>query len=314
MKLMKVITTYVVLKQSLGIKFESTGRVLRQFGRSMGDIAIDEVGPREVAAFLRGKGRLSATWTVKYRALFGLYRFAISRGHVDNSPLPASRPKLPPPLSPYVYSTDELRRLIEATATLYSVRSPLQVPTYRMLLLVLYGTGMRISEALGLTLRDVDLVQRIITVRNTKFYKTRLVPIGPKLAQELGAHIGRRRQLSMPDGEDSAVFATRKGKPWGYQHVISLFQRLRCAAGVDCPAGEPRPPRLHDIRHTAAVHRVIAWYRAGKDVQRLLPQLATYLGHADIGSTQCYLRMTPELLHEASQRFADYALQGDGHG
>lgn len=68
MKLMKVITTYVVLKQSLGTRFESTGRVLRQFGRSMGDIAIDEAGPREVAAFLRGKERLSATWTVKYRA------------------------------------------------------------------------------------------------------------------------------------------------------------------------------------------------------------------------------------------------------
>ena len=197
MKLMKVITTYVVLKQSLGIKFESTGRVLRQFGRSMGDIAIDEVGPREVAAFLRGKGRLSATWTVKYRALFGLYRFAISRGHVDNSPLPVSRPKLPPPLSPYVYSTDELRRLIEATATLYSVRSPLQVPTYRMLLLVLYGTGMRISEALGLTLRDVDLVHRIITVRDTKFYKTRLVPIGPEACP--GAWRAYRAKASVAD-------------------------------------------------------------------------------------------------------------------
>lgn len=314
MKLMEVITAYVLLKQSLGIKFESTGRMLRQFGRSMGDIAIDEVCPREVVVFLRGKGRLSATWMVKYKALSGFYRFAISRGHVDSSPLPVSRPKLPPPLSPYVYSTDELRRLIETTVTLHGARSPLQTSTYRTLILVLYGTGMRISEALGLTLRDVDLAQRITTVRNTKFYKTRLVPIGPKLARELGAHIARRRQLSMPDGEDSAVFATRKGKPWGYQHVISLFQPLRRAAGIDCPAGEPRPPRLHDIRHTAAVHRVVAWYRTGKDVQRLLPQLATYLGHADISSTQCYLRMTPELLHEASQRFADYALQGDGHG
>lgn len=313
MKLMEVINAYMALQQSLGVRFESTGRLLRQFGRSMGDIPIDEVRPQEVAAFLRGTGRLSATWALKYRVLSGLYRFAISRGYAGSSPLPVSRPKLPPPQSPYVYSTTELRQLIEATPTLHVGHSRHQASTYRTLILVLYGAGMRIGEALGLTLRDVDLVQRVITVRNTKFFKTRLVPIGPKLAQELAAHVDRRRQLPMPAGENSAVFTTRTGRPWPYQHVITLFQRLRRAAGINCPAGEPRPPRLHDLRHTAAVHRVLAWYRAGKDVQRLLPQLATYLGHADIRSTQRYLRMTPELLHEASKRFAHYALQGGGY-
>ncbi|MEM9670476.1 MAG: tyrosine-type recombinase/integrase [Pseudomonadota bacterium] len=314
MKLMEVISTYVVLKQSLGIKFEATGRLLRQFGRSMGDIDIDEVCSKEVAVFLRGTGQLSATWTLKYRVLSGFYQFAISRGHVDSSPLPVNRPKLPPPQSPHVYSTDELRRLIEATPTLHVSHSRQQAMTYRTLILVLYSTGMRIGEALGLTLQDVDLVQRIITVRKTKFYKTRLVPIGPKLAQELAGHIERRRQLPTPMDENSAVFTTRTGRPWPYQHVITLFQHLRRAADIDCPAGEPRPPRLHDLRHTAAVHRLVAWYRSGKDVQRLLPQLATYLGHADIRSTQAYLHITPELLREASQRFANYALQGDSHG
>jgi integrase/recombinase XerD len=314
MKLTEVIDTYVGFQRSLGIKFESAACLLRQFGRTMGDIPIDEVRPQEVAAFLRGRGRLTATWRCRYNVLSGLYRFAISRGLIDTSPLPVSRPQLPPPQSPYVYSTVELRQLIEATAALHSVRSPQLTWTYRTLLLVLYGSGMRVREALGLTLRDVDLRQRVITVRNTKFFKTRLVPIGPKLAQELASHIERRRQLPMPAGEDSALLTTRRGRPWGYQHVITLFQHLRRAAGIVCPAGEPRPPRLHDLRHTAAVDRVLAWYRAGKDVQRLLPQLATYLGHADIQSTQCYLRMTPELLHEASQRFAHYALQGGDHG
>lgn len=116
----------------------------------------------------------------------------------------------------------------------------------------------------------------------------------------------------MPAGEDSALFTTRTGRAWPYQHVITLFQHLRRAARIECPAGELRPPRLHDLRHTAAVHRVLAWYRAGKDVQRLLPQLATYLGHVDIKSTQRYLNMTPGLLHEASQRFAHYAQCGGG--
>lgn len=314
MKLMEVINTYLALQRSLGMKFESAGCLLQQFARGMDNISIDKVRPQKVAAFLQGKGRLSASWELRYCVLSGFYRFAISRGYVESSPLPNSRPNLPPPQSPYVYSTAELRRLIDATATLQSDNSRQQASTYRALILVLYGSGMRIGEALGLTLRDVDLVERIITVRNTKFFKTRLVPIGPKLAQELASHVEQRRQLPMPAGEDSAVFTTRTGRCWRYNRVLSLFQRLRNTAGIDRPAGEPRPPRLHDIRHTAAVHRVLAWYRAGKDTQRLLPQLATYLGHTNIRSTQRYLRMTPELLHEASQRFAQYALQGDGHG
>jgi integrase len=313
MKLIEVINAYVSLQQSLGMRFEAAGRLLRQFARNMGDVSIEDIRPQRVADFLRGAGPLSATWALKHKVLSGLYRFAITRGYVSASPLPTAVPKLPPQQTPYVYSTDELRRLVDATSTLHVGHSRLQAPTYRTLILVLYGSGLRIGEALGLTVRDVDTVERIITVRNTKFFKTRLVPIGPRLAQELAAHVDRRRQLPMPEGEDSALFTTRTGKAWPYQHVITLFQRVRRAASIDCPAGELRPPRLHDLRHTAAVHRVVAWYRTGKDVQRLLPQLATYLGHVDIKSTQRYLRMTPELLQEASQRFAVYSQPEGDH-
>jgi len=313
MKLIDVINTYVSLQQSLGMRFESAQRLLRRFARQTGDVRIDEIRPQQVLDFLRGSGPLTATWALKHRVLSGLYRFAISRGHANDSPLPTSLPTLPPQQTPYVYSTEELRRLIDATSTLHVATSRLQAPTYRTLILTLYGGGLRIGEALGLTLRDVDIVERIITVRNTKFFKTRLVPIGPKLAQELAAHIERRRQLALPAGEDSALFTTRTGKAWLYPDVITLFQRVRRAARIGCPAGELRPPRLHDLRHTAAVHRVLAWYRAGKDVQRLLPQLATYLGHIDIKSTQRYLRMTPELLQEAGQRFERYAHCEDSH-
>lgn len=185
---------------------------------------------------------------------------------------------------------------------------------YRTLLLLLYGTGMRIGEALRLTVRDVDLAERVITVRCTKFFKTRLVPIGPKLADELAAHLERRGSLLMPHGKAAPLFVSRGVRGWCYPRVITMFQRVRQAAGIECPIGESRPPRLHDLRHTAAVHRVVAWYHAGQDVQRLLPQLATYLGHVDIRSTQRYLQMTPELLQAASERFALYARGGDHEG
>lgn len=313
MKLATVIETYIALQQSIGLRSKTAKRSLRRFGRQMGDVHIGNIQPELVLEFLQGTGPVSSNWRVKYRLLSGFYRFAISRGHVAASPLAPTLPKFPPQQTPYIYSKEELQRLLDATSVLESIYSRLQAPMFRTLILLLYGSGLRVSEALGLTMRDVDLEQRIITVRNTKFHKTRLVPIGPKLALELTRLGDRRRRIPMPDGEDSRFFASRTGALWNYPRVITLFQRVRRAAGIGRPPGELRPPRMHDLRHTAAVHRVIAWYRSGQDVQRLLPQLATYLGHVEISSTQRYLQMTPELLQEANRRFAMYANCGGHH-
>ena len=311
MKLIAVIDAYIALQQSIGLHFETAKRTLHQFGRQMGDIQIDDVQESEVLAFLQGAGVLTGSWRNKYSLLSCFYRFAISRDYVKNSPLPLSQPKFPRQQTPYIYSTEELQRLLDATLTIAQSRQ--QAPTFRALILLLYGSGMRVGEAISLTIRDVDLEQGIITVRDTKFYKTRLVPIGPKLTSELAALAKLRRQRPMPKGEDSQFFTTRTGGAWTYRRVITLFQLVRRAACIGCPPGESRPPRLHDLRHTAAVHRLVSWYRSGQDVQRLLPQLATYLGHVDIGSTQRYLQMTPELLQEASRRFATYANCGESH-
>jgi integrase/recombinase XerD len=309
-----VVDSYLARQRSLGMRFKSAGHLLRRFSRAMGASEVTEVTTEAVSLFLRGHGALSATWLLKYKVLSGLYRYAISRGYADRSPLPSIPPKLPPQQTPYVYSNNELRQLLQATAVLRPGHSH-QVPAmYRTLLLLLYGTGMRIGEALHLTAETVDLTAKVITVRDTKFFKTRLVPIGPNLSRELAAHLERRLLLPMPLGKASALFTTRDGRGWSYPSVISLFQHVRRAAGISCPIGEPRPPRLHDIRHTAAVHRLLAWYRSGQDVQRLLPQLATYLGHINIRSTQRYLQMTPDLLQAASERFAQYSMESDHEG
>lgn len=314
MKTIDVIEAYLARQRSLGMLFNSADRLLHRFGRAVGDCEIQEVTPEVVVSFLNGNGPLTATWSLKFRVLSGLYRFAIGRGYTDFSPLPTTTPNIPPLQTPYVYSVDELRRLLEATTALqagYSKRVP---ATYRTLILLLYGTGIRIGEALRLTLQDVDFDQQVITIHCTKFFKTRLVPIGPNLSEELAAHVERRSVLPMPKGKASPLFASRGSRGWRYQTVITMFQHVRRTAGIERPIGEPGPPRLHDLRHTAAVHRVVAWYRSGQDVQRLLPQLATYLGHVDIKSTQRYLQMTPELLEAASQRFAQYAMGGVHEG
>lgn len=287
--------------------YRSQAAVLRAYSRAMGDVAVGEVRSECVLAFITGTGPLSARWMDCYSVLGGLYRYAIDRDFAATSPLPTDTPKLPPPLTPYIYSVDELKRLLVATDTLQTPLSPLRAMTMRSLLLLLYGTGMRIGEALSLTLKDVDLEQRLLTVRDTKFYKTRLVPIGPRLTMALADYLSRRRRLPLPGGEASAFLAACTGIRLDYKRVNKLFCRLRKAAEVRRESPARYPPRIHDIRHAAVVHRVIAWYRAGADVQRLLPQLATYLGHVDVASTQHYLSMTAELLQQASLRFERYA-------
>lgn len=307
MKLHVLVEMYIAHKQSLGMRYRSQVAVLRAYARAMGDVAIEEVKPESVLAFVRGTGPVTARWIENYRVLGGLYRYALSRGLATASPLPAEVPNLSSSFVPYIYTVDELKRLLEATATLRTPHSPLRPLTMRSLLLLLYGTGMRISEAMALTLQDVDLDQRVLTVRDAKFFKTRLVPVGPRLATILADYVARRYQLPLPEGEASAFLATHTGLHLDYKRVNKLFGRLRKAAGIRREPAARYQPRIHDIRHTAASHRVLAWYRAGMDVQRLLLPLSTYLGHVDIASTQRYLSMTPELLREASLRFERYA-------
>ena len=313
MKTSQVIDAYLAARRAQGVRFSSATRVLNSFVRQTGDTELEQVKPGAVADFLKGTGELSTTWRNKYCLLSGLYRFAIARGYASASPLPERSPKLPPPHPPYVYSTDELQHLLDATATLKVNNSPIRVQTYRTLLLIMYGTGLRVSEAIGLQLRDVDLNERLLSIRDTKFYKTRIVPIGPRLADTIKDYMEHRCTLPMLEGQDAALLCSRTGHHLWYQDVITQFQRVRTSAGIGCPPGASRPPRMHDLRHTAAVPRVVAWYRDGRDIQKLLPQLATYLGHSEIKSTQRYLSMTPELLQEASKRFATYAVQGGDH-
>ena len=152
----------------------------------------------------------------------------------------------------------------------------------------------------------MDLTASVLTIRESKFYKTRLVPMGPALTGAIAEYVAQRSK-EHPTQLDGALFLTRTGTPVARHTAENVFSRLRVRAGVVRPDGGRYQPRLHDLRHAFAVHRLISWYRQGADVQRLLPQLATYLGHVHIAATQRYLTLTPELLHEASQRAERYA-------
>jgi site-specific recombinase XerD len=310
MKLSALVAQYVAYKQSMGMRFHTEARTLRSFCRAMGDIAVADVAADRVQAYIAGTGPVTRFWHRKHEVLRGFYRFAMARGYATSSPLPKMVPK-PPHFVPHIYSQDELQRLLDATACCENPRCKLQPYTCRMLILLLYAAGLRISEALSLRLTNVDLTAGVLTIRESKFYKTRLVPMSPALTGALGEYVAQRAK-DHPTSLDTVLFLTRAGTPVARHTAENVFSRLRVRAGVLRHDGGRYQPRLHDLRHAFAVHRLVCWYRQGADVQRLLPQLATYLGHVHVAATQRYLTLTPELLHKASQRFERYA-QGDQH-
>ena len=314
MTLQEAIDRYIDWQRSHGAKFETSAHTLQRFAKGIGgDIACDEVARSQVLAHLAGKGPLTRYRKVKYSTLSAFYRYAISRGYASSSPLPLrdDEPKPPSSRPPYIYSRDELCRLFSAIETFQPYVVQLDKQTVRTLLLLLYGAALRGGEARSLTIDDVDLSAAVLTVRNAKFYKSRLVPVGPQLANRLRSYAEIRANRSFPQGRASTFLANMDGTPLHKDTAYNAFVRLLRHAGIEATDDSRQAPRLHSLRHSFAVHRLTDWYRQGADVQRLLPVLSTYLGHARLRHTQVYLSMTPELLHEAALRFERYA-GGDG--
>lgn len=311
MMLVEAVDSYVTLKRALGAVFAAEERILRQFARTLGNIPLDAIDREATHAFCRGTGPPTRWWERKYYTLRDFFAYLVARGQMSAPPLPELAPRIPRSFEPYIYSREELQRLLDATAILEDNRSPLQHETFRTLLLTLYGAGLRPSEGLRLRCCDVDLDDRVLAIWDTKFFKSRLVPVGTALATALGTYRSARKHLPMPAEECSAFFASRTGGVITLKRLEKVFVRLREHAGVQRPPGARWQPRLHDLRHAFAVHRLVAWYREGADVQACLPLLSTYLGHINIAGTQAYLTMTPELLAEASKRFERYAAVGE---
>jgi len=310
MKLAEMVAAYVAHKRSLGMRFATEARTLKSFCRALGDIDVTQVEPDQVHAYLAGTGPVTRFWERKLSALHGFYRFALARGYVAKVPLPQRAPRTAQSFVPYIYSPDDMRRLLEATPS--RERCNLSPLVCRTLLLLLYATGLRISEALALNLADVDLDAQILRIRESKFYKTRLVPVGADLTGVL-AHYAQERLQRPPTTPDAPFLLTRRGKRPSRAGAEYAFTQLRQRAQVRRDDNARYQPRLQDMRHCFAVTRLVTWYREGADVQRLLPQLATYLGHVHIAATQHYLTMTPELLRQASLRFERYVFGGNRH-
>lgn len=205
-------------------------------------------------------------------------------------------PQTPVRQTPHIYSDGEIGSLLILACQ--RKRRALSA-SYSTLLALLATTGMRVGEALALDDTDVDLKQSIITVRCTKFGKSRLVPLHPTTTAALQQYLRRRNRLC-PYRPAPSFFVSSTGRRVLHQNFHHVFLRLIAQAGIDGLPG--RRARLHDLRHTFAVKTVADWYRAGLDVEARLPWLSTYLGHVSPSSTYWYLSATPELLDAAGAR------------
>lgn len=297
------LAAFVKLRRSLGFELRSQAYVLGRFDKVMAT-KMRRRGPvtrRHVEAYLRALDGLQPLtrrhWLCHVR-LFLLYlkQFEPNTFIPDRSFAPAQAS----PRAPHIYPEGEIRALLQEAAHFpyrYRCRRWLQ---YQMLFGLLYVTGMRISEALALTLDDFDRRDGILRIRRTKFHKSRLIPLMSSTQERLRQYLERRAERGYSTGPHSPLFVGDKGNRMRYSVARHAFHEITRRAGIRV-AGRPAP-RIHDLRHTATVHRLYLWYRERKDVQALLPALVTYLGHSQISSTDLYLTMTSELLDEAGKR------------
>ena len=198
---------------------------------------------------------------------------------------------------PFIYSAADIDALMgQARQTIIS---PFRAATYETLIGLLAASGLRIGEAIKLDRTDVDWTEGVMLIRESKFGKSRLVPLDPTGIGALERY-ARLRDEFHPRSEAVSFFVSLKHKRLLYADVQHTFRQLVNAAGVG--AGAPSPPRLHDLRHTFAVRTLLGWYRADHDVQSKIPSLSTYLGHREPASTYWYLSAAPELLALAAAR------------
>ena len=300
--LQKTLDEYLAVRRALGFELRKPSVALKNFVSFLEEKGASYITTELALEWaMQPKDAQPATWGAKLSMVrcFARYHRALDQ----RTEVPPDRllPQRFVRKTPYIYSDDEITRLVNAAKKLPSPVG-LRPWTYSTLLGLLAVTGMRISEALALNCDDVDLTKGVVTIQQTKFRKCRLVPVHPSTKRALRSYLRRRdgvhRRPKCP-----SFFVSDRGTQLTQSTVRWTFVKLSRQIGLREPAKSlGHGPRIHDFRHRVAVRILIDWYRAGVDVERNLPKLATYLGHAKVTDTYWYLSATPELLQLAAKR------------
>ena len=292
------VNEYLALRRAMGFKLREHGLLLARFADF-----VEQSGAATVSVELMLDWATQPTgvdpfrWRSRLSVVRGFARYLHVLDPATQVPPPrllAYRPSRP---TPFLFSDEEVRRLLDATEQL---RPPFRAVTYRTVFGLLAVTGLRVGEAIALERRDVDLARRMLTVRQTKFNRSRRLPLLPSVVAALGIY-AHERDRSGPPPRAPNFFLSMRGTALLYTCVRDVFATLARRAGIQARSASCRP-RLHGLRHSFAVHCLTEWYRDGVDVAARLPLLAAWLGHTHPASTYWYLQATPELLGEAARR------------
>jgi integrase/recombinase XerD len=304
------ITSYLALKQALGRRFANESDVLAHLDRFLVARApgASELTPEIFASWCLTLAHL--TPTVRRDRMRIVRNLCLYLRRTDPGcfvPDPSGFPAPHVPRRPHIFSEEQIVRLLHAAADLRPrSTSPLCPEVFRLSVVLLYTVGLRRGELVRLVLSDYDPAERTLLIRASKFHKSRLVALSRDAGREIELYLQARRRL--PHDADSPLLVSRfqglRGRSGpGLGHALRrLFRRadVRTASGS--------LPRVHDLRHTHAVHVLLRWYRAGIDVQAKLPALATSMGHVSIASTAYYLSFLEPVAEAASERFAKHCL------
>lgn len=295
---------FLTLHRAAGKKYVAVEEELRRLDRfaatrpSAGRV----VTPELAHAWLSAKPHLQHASQTARASVLRLFCLYLNRTDPKAYVPPRSVfPTRPTERKPHIYSKAELGTLFAAARGLSTRGWWFRPQVTHTMLLLLYATGLRIGEACRLRVRDVDFAADTLMVRDTKFFKTRLVPFSSDLRKNLRSYLDVRQSI-VPSDVEAPFFINRRRRQVSPVKFSWFFHGLIQSTGLRGNRAE-RGPRLHDLRRTFAVHRLIRWYREGADIWAKLPLLATYLGHSDPISTHVYLTATTELLGEASGRF-----------
>lgn len=292
MNLVAAIESYVIRKRAEGLAYHSSASYLVSLGRHVGNVPLASVTTRDILTFLDSPKASSGTWMVKYRLLRGFFDFWLARGEIDALPMPVQRKIRRQPFVRHVYTHSEIRLLLSSARTSQkAIRSNIDSLTLRTVLIFLYATGALAGEALRLLIDDVDLKKGTITIRRDRFNRSRTIPISRDLIKVLGKYLIPRRRL---ETQDRHFFLSKKLAGIKPSNLVETFQRLRRISGISRHDDGKIQPRMYDLRHTFAAHRIAGWITHGANLNRMLPALAAYMGLSDLRSIERYLSLTPE--------------------
>jgi integrase len=295
--------TYLVLRRGLGTALVGPGAHLRRFVEFLDGEGASVV---TTALALRWATASTATPATKASRLDDVRRFAAWLSAADPRTEVPPRGLLPDRYRrrpPYIYSDEEIERIVRQAGQLRSP-SGLRAQTYATLFGLLAATGLRLSEALALDRDDVDLSAGVLSIRRTKFGKSRFVPLHDSVRRELKRYAHQRDRL-IPRRAAPAFLLAEGGTRVTQCSARYNFVVVSRAVGLRPPARghhHGHGPRLHDLRHRLAARTLVRWYREGRDVERELPKLSAYLGHVHVADTYWYIEAVPELLQLATER------------